>query len=103
MMGAFAARAAAIAALAELEPMTFTAGRAKPASFPYAKSSFTALPVRTPGLRFSLFNGHLDRRSMRKVSAATAQSTTTTWPQRAQRWSVGTTHEPDSADAMTRL
>src|SRR5262249_57693249 len=55
MIGALAARAAAIAAFAELEPMTFTAGRANPASLPYAKSSFTALPVRTPGLRVSLF------------------------------------------------
>src|SRR5215470_383229 len=54
MIGARAAFAAAIAAFAELEPMTFTAGRAQPASLQYAKSSFTAVPVRTPGLSFSL-------------------------------------------------
>src|SRR5215470_16462721 len=54
MIGARAVLAAAIAAFAELEPMTFTAGSAQPASLQYAKSSFTAVPVRTPGLSLSL-------------------------------------------------
>ncbi len=55
MIGARASRAAAIAALAEFDPMTFTAGRAHPASLQYAKTSVTAGPVRTPGFSSSLF------------------------------------------------
>src|SRR4029078_1218561 len=56
MIGAFASFAAASAALAELDPITFTAASAQSTSLQYAKSSLRALPVMTPGesLRFAM-------------------------------------------------
>src|SRR5881394_232018 len=54
MIGAFASLAAAIAAFATCDPITFTAGSAAWAVLQYANSSWRASPVMTPGFSFRL-------------------------------------------------